>query len=142
MSLVHVIYVSTATNEVSAVDLAELLDVSKRNNQKIGITGMLLYRQGRFMQVLEGESQLVDNVMARIKADARHTSVTILERHVILTRDFANWSMGFRNISDADMCAHPGFIDFFSQSFDSYKAGVKFGPPLIMLKAFAQNLRL
>jgi hypothetical protein len=140
MTLIHIIYVSAATNEMSELDLAGILDVSRQKNLKFGITGMLLYHRGHFMQVLEGESQFVDEVMSRIKVDARHHSVTVLERYVILKRDFANWSMGFCKVSDAEVYAYPEFIDFFSPSFDIYKSGVRLGPPLLMLKAFAKNI--
>ncbi len=140
MTLIHIIYVSTAVHEMSDTDLAEILEVSRQENLKFGITGMLLYRQGHFIQVLEGESQFVNRVMERIKLDSRHHSVMILERYVIPARDFADWSMGFHIVSDTDIYLHPGFVDFFSPSFDPYQSGVKFGPPLIMLKAFAKNL--
>jgi hypothetical protein len=142
MPLTQLIYVSSATKEMSEKELALILKVSAQNNKKSEITGMLLYGRGRFIQVIEGESIHIDDLMLKIKADSRHRFVTVLESNIIHSRDFPNWSMGFHMVSDTEILSSPNFLDFFEASFDSYKYRINFGVPLIMLKAFAKNLPL
>ena len=65
-------YASAATVEFSDDDLRELLAKSRSNNMAAGITGMLLYHEGSFLQVLEGPSEAVEHLYARIRRDKRH----------------------------------------------------------------------
>lgn len=140
MPLIQLIYVSTASKEMGVNDLATILNTSAQHNQKTEITGMLLYGQGRFIQVLEGSATDVDELMSRIKVDPRHHYVNVIDRHVIRSRDFSNWSMGFHLVSESEISSNPSYVDFFNASFDSSKSNIKLGVPLIMLKAFANNL--
>jgi limonene-1,2-epoxide hydrolase len=133
---------SMASKEMSENDLAAILKSAAQNNQKYEITGMLLHGQGRFIQVLEGDDTHVDGVMLKIKNDTRHSFVTILDRQVIHSRDFPNWSMGFHRVSDSEISSNPSFVDFFNTSFDLYKARIKIGTPLIMLKEFSKRLSI
>ena len=66
-------YVSTAARELSKDDLNELLAQCRENNAKLGITGMLLYKDGNFMQVLEGEETVVRSIYAKISGDPAAT---------------------------------------------------------------------
>ena len=72
------VYTSTATRHMTDDDLAELLGQCIRNNEQTGLTGLLLHRDGRFMQVLEGPHDAVESVFAAIEADERHTDVRLL----------------------------------------------------------------
>jgi hypothetical protein len=67
MSLIEMIYVSTATHALVDQELRQILDSSVRNNSPHHITGMLLYSAGSFMQALEGAEADVDESMARIE---------------------------------------------------------------------------
>jgi len=67
----HLVYVSSAVEPFSKTELVELLHVARANNERLGITGMLLYRDGNFMQVLEGEEPVVRDLYARIERDPR-----------------------------------------------------------------------
>ncbi len=140
MPLIHIIYTSTAAQEMSEKELANLLAISVEHNEKVGLTGMLLHRKGRFMQVIEGEAELVDRLMAAIKKDPRHTSVFILERHVIPVRHFSKWGMGFHQVDDEDIRLHPNYVDFFSDEFSSQANKIQLGLALMVLQSFAQDL--
>ncbi len=95
--MIYLVYVSTATTLLSDEELGDILHVSRRNNEAADITGMLLYRNGNFIQTLEGPPQAVRETYERIFRDPRHKSVIkILERPTEV-RNFAGWSMGFRN---------------------------------------------
>lgn len=100
MALIQIIYTSTATHVMSDADLDSIIASATRHNADNGITGMLLYADGQFMQMLEGEEHEVDATFARVAADPRHRDVTVTERSTIDTRSFANWSMGLRRLPE------------------------------------------
>lgn len=92
------VYISAADPDVSQRDIRKILEVSDRNNADAGLTGVLLYTGSMFVQVLEGESEEIDKVMARVEGDRRHDAVTILSREPITRRAFGDWTMAFREI--------------------------------------------
>ena len=73
--VLSVVYSSTATTAFTDSDLAALLTVSRQNNSQAGLTGMLVSRHDRFLQVLEGPEAQVDQLMATIAQDSGHHSV-------------------------------------------------------------------
>ena len=74
--------------------LGEILAVSRRNNQRDGITGYLVCDGTWFMQVLEGDHEKVMAALVRIRFDPRHSDVTVISTGEIRTRSFPHWSMG------------------------------------------------
>jgi hypothetical protein len=91
-----------ASRAVPAVDQEELLAIlkkSKANNPKAGVTGVLCFSEGVFMQVLEGGRGAVNKLYNRIVADARHSDVLLLNYEEIAERRFAGWSMGQVNMA-------------------------------------------
>ena len=95
--ILRLIYVSAATRLMDDTALAALLDESRAHNVRDGITGMLLYNEGNFIQVLEGPPEAVRACYARIQLDERHTRVTTVLEDEGGARDFGAWSMGFVN---------------------------------------------
>jgi hypothetical protein len=114
----HLIYVSSAVNLFSDEKLRELLEVSRRNNGARDVTGMLLYIDGNFLQVLEGEKDNVLGTYQRISNDSRHRGVITLLQGDIDKRDFAEWSMGFHKVDKESGPALPGYSDFLSRKTD------------------------
>lgn len=100
-------------------ELLVLLNECRQSNNKDGITGMMLYCGDSFIQVLEGNTEEVDSLFKTIKKDPRHNNVTVLERKQISERKFADWSMGFKNISDADLQDVKGLNNFFENDIHS-----------------------
>ena len=96
MDIFGVAYMSQATRIMSSEDIDSLLVVVRANNATIGITGVLLYGDGRFFQYLEGAQADVDNVYARIYDSKRHNHIVELEYRQISQRLFRKWFMGFR----------------------------------------------
>jgi len=139
MGLIRVIYVSTARDSVDARELADILNVSVRNNEPSGLTGMLLYAGGSFMQVLEGDAAAVDATLARVKRDPRHTDVLEIDRSAVDERAFAKWHMGFRSLDAADAVAHPNYAPFFTHGFDPAALGARPGTALELLQEFARS---
>ncbi|MFM2052172.1 MAG: hypothetical protein RL456_209 [Pseudomonadota bacterium] len=112
-ALVHCIYASTASAAFDQHQLLDLLAVARRRNAALGITGVLLHDRGHFFQVLEGEPGAVDALYARIAADPRHASVVQIIHEPIVRRSFAQWSMGFAQVSGAELADIEGLNDFF-----------------------------
>jgi hypothetical protein len=96
----HLVYASTATKPFSVGELLEVLHQARKNNADIGVTGLLLYKDGAFMQVLEGEEDAVQSLYAEILRDGRHCDVRTLVAMPVGERQFPNWSMGFKNLDD------------------------------------------
>ena len=74
----YLVYISSATWLMSDEELAALLMECRTNNERLQVTGMLLYKEGNFIQVLEGEQETVEQLYIKIRADVRHTGATEL----------------------------------------------------------------
>jgi len=118
----QLLYASNTSLDVSDAVLDDILASSRTNNVKAGITGILLYIEGGFMQVLEGEANAVTETFARISRDRRHWNANVLlDRNV--PRAFGDWSMGFTRLGkDAD----PGM---FALTEDAIFGRLKPGAP-------------
>jgi len=93
------VYVSSATHLLSAAELNHLVERARARNTQEGVTGVLLYSHGNFMQYLEGPHSGMSKVYEIIKADPLHHGLIELLREPIEAREFSEWSMAFRNIS-------------------------------------------
>lgn len=100
MSLHCLVYVSMATKEMSDSDLQAILEKSRTKNAEAHITGMLIYRDGFFAQVLEGELEDLENLFALIAIDERHRIMFLMHTKPLEKRSFADWTMGFNKIHD------------------------------------------
>lgn len=115
--MIQTAYVSSAQTPLTAEDIEHILSASRANNERRGITGMLLYSEGNFMQVLEGERAAIDALFDVIERDPRHRGMIRLFSDEIEQRDFPAWSMGFRRFT-AQSKELRGFTDFFDPSFE------------------------
>ena len=100
--LKQLVYVSSAVHPLSDEELLQILRVSRRNNKAVGITGALLHWDGNIMHVLEGPTDVVDAVYARVRRDPRHHGVITLLEKAVEERCFADWSIGFLHPEDLD----------------------------------------
>lgn len=91
----HLIYLSQATIPFEETQLEHLLGQARQFNAAHGLTGMLLYGNGRFLQVLEGDEATVHSLYARIRQDPRHRNVTTYADKPIATRAFSDWRMAY-----------------------------------------------
>ncbi len=104
-------YASAASVEFSPEDLVALLAKARENNAKLGITGMLLYHEGSFIQVLEGDQTAVEKLYNHIAKDPRHVDAMLLFRGMAAERSFDKWTMGFRRVT-GDGPTPPGLNRF------------------------------
>ncbi len=115
MSLNSLVYVSSATKDLTDHDLEGLLKLAREKNAALDITGMLLYRDGFFMQALEGEASVLDSVFDTIKHDTRHEDVLVVYNKPLKERKFPSWTMGFNKIDDKSLANVNGFNDFMQR---------------------------
>ena len=114
--LYSIVYTSQATAPVVTGALPQLLDAARAANSKMDVTGMLLYKDGAFMQALEGADATVCRLAEKISHDKRHRAYFVCSRKAIDKRQFGDWSMGFRNLDDdASLADVPGYSDFMNQ---------------------------
>lgn len=93
------VYISFAAGGLREKELSEILEASRRNNQKRGITGLLLYAEGNIIQVLEGNQEEVEALYEKIGLDERHERITRLFAGHSETRLFSEWSMAYKRLS-------------------------------------------
>lgn len=105
----------------------EILRVSHKNNSRDGLTGLLVYDQGRFFQVLEGCAESIEACYSRIMSDSRHKNIETLSNHDMSPRMFSRWSMGFVDAYELDdyLLLHEGLRS--RKPGDVYEAMVRIG---------------
>lgn len=91
----QLIYSSEATIPMQSDDLEALLEHARRKNASQGISGALIYSDGAFLQILEGERPTVAALMARIREDVRHEAVTVLREGDVPAATFSGWKMAY-----------------------------------------------
>ena len=135
--ITQLIYTSAAVNELAEDELLRILESSVRRNSDQNITGMLLYSQGSFIQVLEGTASAVDMTMTRIQGDHRHGNIFVMSRKISKAREFSRWAMGFRQLNARDVTAWPGYAVFVAKGFQTCSLEQTPGLALDILKQFA-----
>ncbi|MFZ2168413.1 MAG: phosphate-starvation-inducible PsiE family protein [Methylococcaceae bacterium] len=115
--MIRLTYASTATKEYGSEELLKLLKECRTNNGAKNITGILLFANGTFFQVLEGDEATVNNLYAIIEKDKRHKDCTIIDKQKITERAFPYWSMGFEKIDAKELNKMDGLNDFFEHDF-------------------------
>lgn len=107
----HLVYMSSANGRATARELDDILAQSRRRNRADAITGLLLYHEGNFMQVLEGPEDPVQACYDRIAADPRHHDVLLLLSEPVAQRCFAGWDMAYMPFDDLPSAQRHNVID-------------------------------
>jgi hypothetical protein len=92
-------YTSRARLDLDEADLRDIHQASRHLNALDGITGLLLFDGTRFMQIIEGAYEAIDNLVERLRRDDRHTAFEIRDDRVIEARAFPDWSMELVRVS-------------------------------------------
>jgi hypothetical protein len=97
MARMHrVIYRSRVARQVRFADAEAIARAAAERNQRVQITGLLLYTPSYFLQVLEGEQGAIRKTMQRIARDVRHADIQVLDEREVAAREFGNWGMAAR----------------------------------------------
>ena len=97
--LVRLLYVSRALDANASAATDSILAVAREHNMANGITGILCYGGGIYLQAIEGGRNQVNNLYGQIVSDKRHTDVVLLNYEEISERRFGGWTMGQVNLS-------------------------------------------
>jgi hypothetical protein len=122
--LQSLVYMSSASESFDDDALAAVLEHARTRNTDEGLTGLLVHRAGRFMQLLEGPYDAVIATYARIVDDPRHQEVRLLVEESIHTRRFPEWSMAYDRESDGAALPEgfSAFLEDGDQSADTSKS--------------------
>lgn len=135
----QIVYVSSAAVPFGSGELRDLLRISVENNTRSGISGMLLFHDGNFIQAIEGPDPAVQALFDKISADRRHGSVIVLDDRTVNERSFGEWSMGFRQVDDAHLNKDVGFTDYLAR----IESEPRSAPDIawLLLDTYKRNLR-
>lgn len=107
------VYHSVAAPDLKREDIEKILEQSRSNNRRDNITGCLLFHNGEFLQILEGEESKVSKLYEKIMDDPRNTHNTVIYDHEICERLYSNWDMAFLDFGDIDI-SHLNIEEFVS----------------------------
>jgi len=138
MAIRQLIYVSDLVGDEA--QLGAILASAVCHNQADGITGMLLYSGGNFLQVLEGAAEQVQATYDRICLDPRHRNCLVLLEHDVPERQFGRWSMGCRQLSAKDVAKFPAHAPYFQYGFRRPVLQAQPGEALDMLNLFCAGM--
>ncbi|HEY0237945.1 MAG TPA: BLUF domain-containing protein [Friedmanniella sp.] len=105
------VYVSRVAPSVTGPGLLRLMATSRKANARTGITGLLLYRDGGFLQMLEGSREAVESLYASIQRDDRHSEVTLVRAREQRGREFPDWNMAFGAFDDGPLEVTTGGVE-------------------------------
>jgi hypothetical protein len=110
-------YISRSTKPMSSPELKALLEQSRERNDSLGVTGLLLYDNGSFIQLLEGPAHAVRQLFGKISSDPRHADAQVLFQANVEQRTFPEWEMGYCDPRSEMLRSLPGYSTFFSPGF-------------------------
>lgn len=130
----HLIYLSRATQPFSDADLLALLTQARHYNASQDISGLLVYGNGQFLQVLEGEEEAVRTLYEHIRRDPRHRDVATFADKDIEARAFPDWGMAFQPLAPQQFQELLGYLPPAELAFE--QAGTVDGQLLQTLRGF------
>ncbi len=132
----YLVYSSKTSYLFEKGDLDRILKVSRNNNTQRGLTGLLLYYDNRFIQVLEGDEAVVKKLYSTILADKRHNGVTKLMDGYTDDRQFPDWAMGYRQVDGKAYEELHGEKELSSDAILKRNSSYIFRPVSILLKKY------
>lgn len=124
-------YISSA-RPGQAVDVESILSVSRRNNDRVGLSGLLIFDGRRFLQVLEGEGAAVRATVQRIQTDPRHRAIVKLSERRVTEREFGEWAMAWNRVAEV------GDGISLADTVDALTAGVPDANTRALFRSFAR----
>lgn len=96
--LSQLVYVSNRKLTCTQEEIDKIVASCKKNNPELGITGVLLYSDTKFIQLVEGESKTITSLYDKIKTDTRHANAIMISYNPIKERAFPSWHMGTKQV--------------------------------------------
>jgi hypothetical protein len=101
--MAQLVYVSTRKSNCDEREIGKILDAARNNNLHLGITGVLLYTDTKFVQLLEGEAKVVMDLYKAIGSDTRHEQLKLIMLEPVRERSFPSWQMGVRKMEGGEV---------------------------------------
>lgn len=113
----EIVYRSKAIETITQADLDAILESARTFNTKNNITGCLIFHKGYFVQVLEGDKEIVENLYTKILSDSRHYDAKIITQGTKEQILFEDWNMGFCNLDSETLDID---LEIFTSNFITY----------------------
>lgn len=113
--MLSITYLSAASSALTPDALAHLVGQARASNAALGITGILVYSAGTFVQTIEGPQAAVSELYDRIVTDARHTEIIEVWRETTMRRTFSTWTMAFKELTPEEAAAVPELHDVLQE---------------------------
>ena len=137
----HLVYLSSAAELFTQSEILVLLEKARVKNARLGVTGILLYRDGNIIQTLEGEEAVVRSLFQTICEDPRHRGVMAVIQEPVAEREFADWSMAFRDLGLENERDLPGFNQFLNTPLTAQEFSQNPSKVRTLLRVFKQQMR-
>jgi hypothetical protein len=134
----YIIYLSAAVKPPAETELLDILTASRRNNSQKGLTGVLLYGDGRFIQFIEGDKADVQDAFEKISNDSRHKAITLITSDETDHRNFPEWSMGFKSLNAEILFEFEGYLNPGKNTFQFNEDNL----PVKLLRSFVRTSKL
>lgn len=129
-------YISTANPLITGDEILAIMKSAYSNNKIQGITGITLYKKGKFLQIIEGEKETVNLLFSLIYVDPRHTNITPIMERQISKREFFYWSMGIKDLEGFNFHSIEGYNPIFEEPLDVQTFVNKDSHTLAFIRAF------
>ena len=139
--MINLIYFSHATQAMESKDLKDLLTRARERNKLRGITGLLLYQSGYFLQALEGDDDTVHELFKKIQKDSRHHTVTKIYDQEADERNFKDWQMGFYLVTGKDLEGYDGYSEVLSDEVETSEIDLANEMTFVTVSLFKQYVR-
>ena len=103
----ELVYFSSANPDLTSTGIANILNTARNFNSENNISGCLIYSNNEFLQILEGDKEIVQDLFTRIKKDKRHRNVILLTENSKEERMFPKWDMAFHDFNSDKECFDP-----------------------------------
>jgi len=138
----YLAYVSRQSYILTDSVISDLLQKCRNNNAEKGITGMLIYFDGTFVQFLEGPDENLNQLFLKISQDKRHQDIILLLEGIAEKRGFSDWSMAYKKVTQSEVSQIEGLRNFKKEDLFKGKDPNTEHPGLVMIKAFVSGLHI
>ena len=103
VSVFQLFYVSNASSTFKESDINKIIATAQEKNKESQLTGVLMFRAGTFLQLLEGDKAEVLNLYQKLHFDSRHTNLLSIFERETDKRLFQDWSMGYCEVGPVEI---------------------------------------
>jgi len=121
--LSQLVYVSNRKPNCTSEEIEKILASCKKNNPPLNITGVLLYSDTKFIQLVEGDAKVIMDLYDKIKKDARHSTPMMISYNPINEKSFPSWHMGTKDIAKSDVQFKTDISTEDKKTFNSILSG-------------------